>query len=165
MYCIAFNNFSIKQDLAFYPWSFSYILYLGVNSSLELTAILRLHGVLVVRPARVDGSLRFSSEVLSCQWEEIVCFLSFLPVSPWVLQLNGKTSNLDCILIIVFLSFPFTWKELLANCTQVPLVGGSHPGERHIRASISMTRASKGSVSIRTSLKQIECTTSILLTL
>ena len=38
----------------------------GVNSSLELTAILRQHGVLVVRPARVDGSLRFSSEVLSC---------------------------------------------------------------------------------------------------
>ena len=40
--------------------------------------------------------------------EEIVSFLSFLPMSPWILQLNGKTSNLDFILIIVFLSFPFT---------------------------------------------------------
>ena len=54
-----------------------------------------------------------------------------------------------------FPSFSFTWKELLANCTQVPLVGGSHPGERHIQASRSTTRASKGSASIRTSLKQI----------
>ena len=65
-YCIAFHNFSTKQDLAFYPCSYSYILFPGVISSLELTEILRQHGVLVVRPARVDGSLRFSSEVLSC---------------------------------------------------------------------------------------------------
>ena len=51
--------------------------------------------------------------------------------------------NSDFILIIVFLSFPFTWKELLAIVPR-SLFGGSHPGERHVRASDSTTKSMHG---------------------
>ena len=57
--------------------------------------------------------------------------------------------NSDFILIIVFLSFPFTWKELLAIVPR-SLFGGSHPGERHVRASDSTTKSMLGSASVRT---------------
>ena len=51
--------------------------------------------------------------------------------------------NSDFILIIVFLSFSFTWKELLAIVPR-SLFGGSHPGERHVRASDSTTKSMHG---------------------
>ena len=112
-----------------------------------------------MRPARADGNLR-TMKVLSCQGRN--CKFSFLTLSPWVLQLNGKTANLDFILIIVFLHSPSPERKLLANCTQVPLVVGSHPGERQVTSLDSASRACMGSASVRTSLNRIECTTLIL---
>ena len=59
-----------------------------------------------MRPARVDGNLRiFEGPLLPVGRNGK---FSFLPLSPWVLQLNGETANLDFILIIVFLHSSFT---------------------------------------------------------
>ena len=40
-------------------------------------------------------------------------------------------------------------KGIAGHCTQVPL-WGSHPGERHVRASDSTTKSMLGSASVRT---------------
>ena len=74
-------------------------------------------------------------------------------MSPWVLQLNGKTS----IWISSSLSFSYHFPSPERNCWPIvprSLFGGPHPGERHVRASWSTTRASMGLASVRTGLKR-----------
>ena len=147
IYCIAFIISCLNRIWPFPPWSFSYVSIPRCHPFIRNDC--KFHyfmEVLVMRLARVDGNLR-TTKVLSCQGRN--CKFSFLPLSPWVLQLNGKTANLDFILIIVFPSFTFTWKELLAICTQVPLVMGSHPGERQVMSLDSASRACMGSASVR----------------
>ena len=96
--------------------------------------------------------------------EEIVSFLSFLPVSPWVLQLNGITS----IRISSLLSFSYHFPSPERNCW--PLYPGPSLGvltqesdtyePRILRQEHAWARRPSG-----WSLKWIECTTSILRTL
>ena len=97
----------------------------------------------------MDGSLRFSSTVPSCLREEIVSFLSFLPVSPWVLQLNGSTS----IRILSLLSFSYHFPSPERICWPLypgPSLGVLTQESDTYEPRSSTTKSMLGSASVRT---------------
>ena len=116
-----------------------------------------------MRPARKDGSLQFSSKVLSCLWEENVSFLSFLLLSPWVLQYEWENKKFGFYPHSLFPSFILHLKGIAGQLYPGPSLGVLTQESDMLRASRSSTRASMGSASVRTSLRRIECATSILL--
>ena len=81
--------------------------------------------------------------------EEIVSFLSFLPVSPWVLQLNGITS----IRISSLLSFSYHFPSPERNCWPLypgPSLGVLTQESDTYEPRILRLRACMGSASVRT---------------
>ena len=135
LHCIF--NFSTKQDLAF----LSLIVFLHF--------IPRCHPFIrndcgfhdyweswFVRPACEDGSLRFSSKVLSCLWEENVSFLSFLPLSPWVLQYEWENYKFGFYPHSCFPSFILHLKVIAGQLYPGPSLGVLTQESDKLRASM-----------------------------
>ena len=92
-----------------------------------------------------------------------VSFLSFLPLSPWVLQYEWENYKFGFYPHSCFPSFILHLKGIAGQLYPGPSLGVLTQESNKLRASRSSTRASMGSASVRTSLRRIECATSILL--